>query len=390
MQPYHSQSQSQRTSALCPGTFNALSSPADKGDAWSVPVAPPPMAAICPSWTWRVPYQQRARLNSSPSVLHYIYDHARGMSSHSLYPLLAKMASSSQTVHRGNPAPRADSLQRPIVPQAWYREKLDGPTLPGMRFASGVAGIPMDQLLLHRQDPTALRNLIPIYDDRGILTLRVKSIRLVILWPGYEHKHFHREIHLTMPGAGGVSCAGELAVAIADTYDWFLKQAVSWTPQGNRKEWFLTREANFVLGDLALIAAHHMGGNIFQAVVELGFIRHMQSPSVPLTTVYDRPRVRPQATGRISEGAHHPTPVVTAGSQEGQRNPSYVRKNTTQQYAHMRSEDFEALMRRGEAAVAHVESDLRRQALIEWIEGALAVEKDLPGPTGGLVYPYDD
>ncbi|TFK90593.1 hypothetical protein K466DRAFT_660670 [Polyporus arcularius HHB13444] len=264
------------------------------------------------------------------------------------------------------------TAQRPIVPQSWYKSEPSVPKLPRMHFNPGsVAGMPMDLLLLHRMDPTSLRLMTPIYDDRSILTLRLKSIRLLILWPGYEYKNFNREIYLTTQGAVGVSCAGELAVAVADTYDAFLKQAVSWEPQGNRREWFLTRESNFEIRDLSLISVYHMGGNVFQAVVEIGLARHAQCPDVPLTTVHAQVPVNDWKAAGLRSARAHPAAKVTGGHKEGQRN---IGRSESQK-------------RRAEAIAALVEREKRGKELLDRLRGINIVERDLPGPTGGLMYP---
>lgn len=46
---------------------------------------------------------------------------------------------------------------------------------------------------------------------------------LLSQWPGFEYLNFFRVIYWSPPGIGGVDCAGELAIAVADTYDGFSK-----------------------------------------------------------------------------------------------------------------------------------------------------------------------
>lgn len=171
-----------------------------------------------------------------------------------------------------------------------------------------------------------------------------------------------------------------------------IQQAVSWEPQGNRREWFLTRESNFEIRDLSLISVCHMGGNVFQAVVEIGLARHAQCPDVPLTTVHAQVPVNDWKAAGLRSARAHPAAKVTAGHKEGQRN---IRRSESQK-------------RRAEAIAALVEREKRGKELLDRyvfqhglsgrsprteifrsgrLRGINIVERDLPGPTGGLMYP---
>ncbi|RPD53055.1 hypothetical protein L226DRAFT_563287 [Lentinus tigrinus ALCF2SS1-7] len=300
-------------------------------------------------------------------------------------------SSSFRTVPSMRLAPPVSGFRHCFVPQTLCPVRSVLPILPKIYYTSGGPGLPMDQLL--NADRAALLRIIPLYDDQKILLLGLGSIRFRILWPGYEHMNFYREIYLSMRGGGGVSCAGELAVAVADTYSGFLQQAVSWTPQGtSNRDWFLTKGSGFTLRDFGLVSVNHMGDDIFQAEVELRTWRAGISYASPaaLTAVRHPPPIF-ASKGHSTLALPTPALPVTIAKQRKEL-PEPAPEPDPQTRARFRQlYALNPQKYRGEVkkTVAQVDG-LTAETMMDWSMGPVTAEDELPGPTGGLMYPDSD